>query len=258
MRFLILTLALLLSLTAKELTLGVVPQQSPLTLSKQWNKVTEYLTQKTGIVVTFKTESSIPLFEEKLYAGAYDLAYMNPYHFIIAHKMAEYQASIRSNQNLVGILLSKDKNFVINKENLQGKTFLYPAPNAFAATLLTKYELKNKFDLDIEKEATILYVNSHDSVYKGIQRNIGDIGGGIVRTFEDFNKHENQKLFIVYQTQNYPSHPIAFHPRVTEEERQKLQEAFLSMPNEIKGALNIEQFIQTSNSEYNLIKAFAK
>lgn len=248
----------LVSLNAKELTLGVVPQQSPLKLSKDWNKVTQYLTQKTGITVIFKTESTIPLFEAKIYAGEYDLAYMNPYHFAVANKMAQYQAKIRSNQDLVGVLVSNNKDFVVNKENLTGKTFLYPAPNAFAATLLTKYELKNKFDLDIEKDAKILYVNSHDSVYKGVQRGIGDIGGGIVRTFEEFNDHEEQKLHVVYKTQTYPSHPIAFLPSVNEEDMKKIVDAFLTMPNEIKDDLNINQFIPTTNHEYDLIKPFTK
>lgn len=257
-KIVILILMVWVSLNAKELTLGVVPQQSPLKLSKDWNKVTQYLSEKTGITVIFKTESTIPLFEEKLYSGEYDIAYMNPYHFVIANKTANYQAKIRSNQDLVGILLSKNKDFIVNKENLLGKTFLYPAPNAFAATLLTKYELKNKFNLDIEKDAKILYVNSHDSVYKGIQREIGDIGGGIVRTFEDFNEQETQKLHIVYKTHNYPSHPIAFHSNVNDEDMKKLVEAFITMPKEIKEALNIDQFIQTSNSEYDLIKAFTK
>lgn len=248
----------LISLNAKELTLGVVPQQSPLKLSQQWNKVTQYLTEKTGINIIFKTESSIPLFEEKLYAGQYDLAYMNPYHFVVANAKENYQAKLRSNKDIVGILLSKDKDLVINKRNLMGKTFLYPAPNAFAATLLTKYELKSKFDLDIEKDAHILYVNSHDSVYKGIQRNIGDIGGGIVRTFEAFNEQEKEKLHIVYKTEKYPSHPIAFHQNVSEADTQKLIQAFLEMPKELKEIININEFINTSNSEYETIKSFMK
>ena len=246
------------ALHAKELTFGVVPQQSPLKLSKKWNQITQYLTQTTGITVIFKTESSIPLFEEKLYSGEYDLAYMNPYHFVVANNKVNYQAKIRANKNIVGILLSNNKDFIVNKENLMGKTFLYPAPNAFAATLLTKYELKEKFALDLEKDAKILYVNSHDSVYKGVQRGIGDIGGGIIRTFNNYNKQKNGNLYIVYKTSAYPSHPIAFHPRVSNEDIEKIRKAFLNMPKELKDILSIKQFISTSNTEYDVIKTFLK
>ena len=45
-------------LFSQEITLGVVPQQSPLELSKKWLPITNYLSEKTGIKVVFKTEKS--------------------------------------------------------------------------------------------------------------------------------------------------------------------------------------------------------
>ena len=107
-------------LFSQEIVLGVVPQQSPLELSKKWLKVTDYLDKKTGIHVVFKTEKSIDLFEEKLYNGQYDIAYMNPYHFIIANKRENYNAFVRSNENIVGIILGKkDKEFNVKEAHTQ-------------------------------------------------------------------------------------------------------------------------------------------
>ena len=241
-------------LFSTEITLGVVPQQSPLKLSKKWLKVTNYLYKETGIKVVFKTESSIPKFEKKLYAGEYDISYMNPYHFIVANEKQNYKAFTRAKKRIVGILLST-KPIELTKEFLTGKTFLFPAPNAFAATLLTKFELKNKYNFDIEKEAKFLYVNSHDSVYKGVSREIGDFGGGIVRTFNNFkDTNDKSKLEIVYKTDSYPSHPIAFHPRVDKQSVEKIQKAFINMPKNIKQILSIKEFIVTNSSEYDTIK----
>ena len=238
-----------------DIILGVVPQQSPLKLSKKWIQVTEYLNKETGLNVIFKTEKSIPRFEEELYLGKYDIAYMNPYHFIVANEKQQYNAFTRANKNIVGILLSKEEKIDFTKENLNGKTFLFPAPNAFAATLLTKYELKNKFDFDVDKNAKVLYVNSHDSVYKGISRDIGYLGGGIVRTYNNFlSKNDKDKINIVYKTSAYPSHPIASHPRVDLENVLKLQNAFLNMPEDIKKILSIKKFIVTDNKEFDSIR----
>ena len=111
-------------LFSKEIILGVVPQQSPLKLSQKWLKITEYLEQETGLNIVFKTKNSIPMFEEELYNGNYDLAYMNPYHFIIANNKQNYNALVRSNKNIVGILVAKDKDIELTKENLKDKTFL--------------------------------------------------------------------------------------------------------------------------------------
>ncbi len=238
-----------------EITLGVVPQQSPLKLAKKWNKVVEYLYKETGIKINFKTEKSIPKFENELYAGNYDIAYMNPYHFIEANKKQKYEAFVRAKKNIVGIMLSKEEKLDFKKEDLKGKTFLFPAPNAFAATLLPKFEFKKKFNFDIDKEAKVIYVNSHDSVYKGISRDIGYLGGGIIRTFNNFkNKNDKEKIHIVYKTSSYPSHPIAAHPRISKEIVSKIQTAFLNMPLEIKEILSIKDFRVTETKEFNVIK----
>ena len=252
------TLLLLLMTTyvlSTELTIGIVPQQSPLKLSKKWLKVTDYLYKETGIKIIFKTEKSINKFENELYKGVYDLSYMNPYHFIIANKKQEYSAFVRADKDIIGIIVSKEKEVDFSVDNLAGKTFLFPAPNAFAATLLPKFELKNKLNFDIDKKAKVLYVNSHDSVYKGISREIGYLGGGIIRTYNNLqNESDKDKLHIVYKTNSYPSHPIASHPRVDKKLVKKIQTAFLNMPDEIKKVLSIKNFKITDNKEFDIIK----
>lgn len=257
MKLIIVATALLLNLTAQEFIFGVVPQQGPLELSKKWTQVAEYLTEQTGYKIIFKTENSIPSFEKKLYAGEYDFAYMNPYHFIIANQKKGYIAKLRGNEMLTGIIVSQEKNF--SPKQLHGKTFLFPAPNAFAATLLTKFEFKYKYNFDIDKDAKVMYVNSHDSVYKGIARGVGDFGGAITRTFENFkNDDDKSKLNIVYKTDSYPSHPIAFNPNMNQAEINKIQEAFIKMPKELASIFSIDSFIKTTNKEYDSIKKFSK
>lgn len=242
-----------------EITLGVVPQQSPLKLSKKWLKVTNYLYKETGIKVIFKTERSIPLFEKALYAGKYDIAYMNPYHFVVAKNKQNYEAFTRADKNIVGIILSKDKDIKFSKENLEGKKFLFPAPNAFAATLLPKFELREKFGVDIDSVSKVLYVNSHDSVYKGVSRGVGYVGGGIVRTFNNFiDSNDKDSLNVVYKTSAYPSHPIAAHPKLDANVVNKIQKAFIDMPMDIKKTLSIKNFIVTDSNEYNVIKNVKK
>lgn len=243
-----------LFLLSNEITLGVVPQQSPLKLAKKWLQITEYLNQKTGLNIVFKTEKSIPLFEEKLYAGVYDIAYMNPYHFIVANSTQKYSAFIRAKKNIVGIIVANDKK-TFDFNSLKNKTFLFPAPNAFAATLLPKYELKNKYNFDIDKEAKVLYVNSHDSVYKGVSRQIGDFGGGIMRTYNNFlDKNDKDRINIVYKTSPYPSHPFASNPRISKDVIEKLTNAFLTMPSELKELLSIKEFKVTNTEEFNVIR----
>lgn len=68
------------------LTFGVVPQQSPFVLMKSWNPIIQYLEKETGEKIDLKIETSIQKFEEVLYSGGYDIAYMNPYHYVFANE----------------------------------------------------------------------------------------------------------------------------------------------------------------------------
>lgn len=248
---------LMVGLSAKEFVFGVVPQQGPLELSKKWTQVADYLSKQTGYHIIFKTENSIPAFEQKLYTGKYDFAYMNPFHFIVANEKIGYEAQVRGNKMLTGIIVSTQKE--LNPKELKGKTFLFPAPNAFAATLLTKFEFKYKYNFDIDKDAKVMYVNSHDSVYKGIARGIGDFGGAITRTYENFKDDaDKSKLNIIYKTDSYPSHPIAFHPDMNPAEVTKIQEAFIKMPKELASIFSIDAFVKTTNKEFDSIKKFNK
>ncbi len=187
--------ALFVTVGNADVVMGIVPQQSPLKLLKMWEPIAEYLSEKTSEKVIFKTEKSISKFEEVLYKGGYDFAYMNPFHFIVANKVQGYEARVRATKNLRGILVQK-KASQKNKSIDNNSRFLFPAPNAFAATLLIKYDLVQKYNVNLSVLNKALYVNSHDSVYKGISRGIGDFGGGIERTFNNLNDMKTKNALL--------------------------------------------------------------
>ena len=248
------------SAQAKEYTLGVVPQQSPVKMFKSWKPIVDYLSEETGFKISLKTEKSIAEFEKVLYTGGYDFAYMNPFHFTVANERQQYRAVVRAAKNIKGILIMKkdqaDMNALINDEKTQ---FLFPSPNAFAATLLIKYEMLTKFGVNLTENGNFKYVNSHDSVYKGVARDIGQLGGGIQRTFNSFKKGvDKDKLVEVYQTAPYPSHPIAVNPAMSREDCAKIIQALLDMPAELKSLLSVKKMIATNNEEYAVISELSE
>lgn len=245
-------------LYAKVLTFGVVPQQSPLELVKDWQPVISYLEKTTGEKVILKVERSIPEFEKVLYSGGYDFAYMNPYHYVIAHKRQGYNAIARDEKNIVGILVTQKNSGLTDPSMLKGKMFLFPAPDAFAATLLTKYELLKKYGIDLNKDKNYRYVNSHDSVYKGVARGIGDVGGGIERTLKNLDDPETKEnLAIIYKTKGYPSHPFAANPALSPSVKEKMTHAILSIPDSLLNALTMKHIIVTNDAEYDGVRDVA-
>lgn len=246
------------TLVGGTLTFGVVPQQSPVKLINDWKPVVKYLEKETGEKIILKIERSIPEFEKVLYNGGYDIAYMNPYHYVIAHTKQGYKAKIRDVKNIVGILIIRKDSDIRDISNLKGKTFLFPAPDAFAATLLTKYELLKQYGINVNGDKNYRYVNSHDSVYKGVARGIGDVGGGIERTYNDLDDNEaKEALKILYRTKPYPSHPFAFKPSISDVRKDKIVKALLGMPEELLTALSMKQLKNSDDSEFNSVRDIA-
>ena len=136
--------------------------------------------------------------------------------------------------------------------------YLFPAPNAFAATLLTKYDLVTKFNVDPKLLEKARYVNSHDSVYKAISRGIGDVGGGIERTFKNMNDVQTKEnLHIVHTTKAYPSHPFAFRPELKKEIVEGITAALVQMPEPLLKSLSIKALYKIDNSEYKSVVELA-
>lgn len=252
-------LFLIISSSMYALSLGIVPQQSPLSLAKSWSPIVQYLEKETGEKIELKIENSITKFEEVLYLGGYDIAYMNPYHYVVASQKKSYKAKIRANEDLVGILVVNKNSNISSVTDTKGKKILFASPNAFAATLLTKYELSKKYNINIDKNEQFSYVNSHDSVYKGVARGIGDVGGGIERTFNALEDVEaKESLKILYKTQSYPSHPIAFSQFVPEETQKKVINAFMNIPENLLKDLGMENIIKTNDKEYDIVRDIVK
>jgi phosphonate transport system substrate-binding protein len=163
----------------KPLSFGIVPQQSAARLARLWTPVCRWLSERTGQTVVFKTAKDIPTFEQRVAAGEYDIAYMNPYHYTVFSIDPGYRAFARETEKRIrGIVVVKKDSAYQSIGELAGMTLAFPAPAAFAASVLPRaYFKKNGIEI------TPRYVKSHDSVYLAVARGLYPAGGGIQRTF---------------------------------------------------------------------------
>jgi len=157
---------------------GVVPQQSASKLAKIWRPILRHLSEETGLTFKFKTAPSIPVFEERVAAGSYDIAYMNPYHYTEFSKKPGYRAFAKAkNKSIRGIIVVRKDSKINQLSDFDQQTVAFPAPAAFAASVLPRAQ----FALD-SIDVTPKYVSSHDSVYMSVARGVYVGGGGVKRT----------------------------------------------------------------------------
>jgi len=220
----------------KTYKLGVVPQQSAKVLAKLWTPISQYLSAKTGLNIIFSTAKDIPTFEKRLLEGEYDIAYMNPYHFTVFNQIPGYQAIAKEqNKRIKGIIVVAKNSPVKQLSDLDGSELAFPAPAAFAASVLPRAKMR-----DLGIELTPKYVSSHDSVYLGVANGFFIAGGGIMRTFNNLEQLTREKLKILWTTPGYTPHAIAVHPKMDSEVADKIQNAILSLKDTAKGKKLLE------------------
>jgi phosphonate transport system substrate-binding protein len=207
------------------LTLGIVPQQSAKKLAETWQPLINYISEHANIDVVFKTAKDIPTFEQRLAEGEYDIAYMNPYHFVVFHDSVGYRALARQiDKRIKGIIVVDANSDIVSLDDLNGKEIAFPSPAAFAATMIPSAYLKQQGIL-----FTPRYVHSHDSVYLNVQRGFFNAGGGIIRTFNGVDDNTRSALRILWESDGYTPHAIATHPRITDTQRDALLTALLTL-----------------------------
>jgi phosphonate transport system substrate-binding protein len=206
-----------------ELSVGIVPQQAASALAKNWIPLLAEAGRRAGVTLVFKTAPDIPSFESRLEKGEYDFAYMNPYHYTVFSKAPGYQAIAREKgRRLVGIVVVPKNSPAQSVADLAGLDIAFPAPAAFAASILPRAEFLRK-NVPIKAH----FVSSHDSVYRGVAQGRFAAGGGIKRTLEAMDPAISAQLRILTVTPDYTPHALAAHPRVNAALVRKLTDALL-------------------------------
>ncbi len=194
-------------------TFGIVPQQSEASTIATWKPFLDFVSDKSRVPLQIKSVKSIPHFEDVLFQGGYDFAYMNPYHYIVFHEKVGYDAIAKAKDKKIrGILVVRKDSPITSLNELSGKKLAFPSHGAFAASILTRSYLKNN-DIPF----TPVYVNSHSSVYFSVMRKHYIAGGGVIRTLKSFPEKSRSYLRVLWSSNPYMPHAIAVHPRVPKE-----------------------------------------
>jgi phosphonate transport system substrate-binding protein len=240
----------------KILKVGIVPQFSAKRILSIWSPILEELEVKTGYQFQIVGIPTIPEFEQAYEKGIFDIAYMNPYHSIVANKAQGYEAVLKDgNKQLFGVLVVKKEDPIQDIFELNGEKISFPSPNALGASLLMRTELKTSRNIDI----TPIYVNTHTNSYLSVLQGKTRAGGGVMGTFNELSNNIKSQLRIFYTTQETPPHPIVMHQRVDKATQQSIVKALLEIGKDIGGKvllskIPIQNLVEANQTEYKILE----
>lgn len=218
------------------LKIAVVPQLPPAELYAHWAPLLEKLGNTGHWCFQLQLQRSIPDFEAEMLAGKPDLAFMNPYHQVMAHKRAGYRPLVADSTLLTGIVVVRKNSPVQKLEDLRDKTLAFPAPNSFAATLLPRALMAQK-GIPIQ----VQFVKTHTNVYRSVQINDTAAGGGVNNTLKREPDVLQQELRVLYETPGFRAHPLSAHPRVPTAVQAALRQAFVALAEQAEGRVLLDK-----------------
>jgi phosphonate transport system substrate-binding protein len=212
---------------------GVVPQFEPRKLFDIWQPILDELEQRTGLMFRMEGSPKIPDFELAFMTGAFDFAYMNPYHAMLAAEEQGYEPLVRDGgRSLRGVLVVRKDSPIREVTELEGREVAFPAPNALGASLLTRADLASMYGVTVKP----FYVQTHSSVYLHVHLGLAAAGGGVASTLARQAPEIRNDLRVLYRTRPMSPHPVTAHPRVPKEDRELVRRAFLDMGKTEAGA----------------------
>lgn len=235
-----------------ELTVAIVPQFPPDQIYSTWTPVLDEIAKMTGLRLVLKPYSTIPDFELAFRKGAFDVAYMNPYHAVMAMKAAGYIPIVRDgHEDLTGILVVRKGSPIKTLADLKGASIAFPSPNAFGASLYMRALLSEEAGLEFFP----VYRTTHSNVYRHVIAGRAAAGGGVRRTIEREPPEVREQLRVLYETPPAKPHPVVVHPRVPEKTRKALQGAFLALGQRqearpLLAAILLQEPVRASYADY--------
>lgn len=215
----------------KPLTISIVPQLPVPTIYAKWGPFLSYVGNASGECFDLILQPTIPDFEKYLWTAAPDMAYTNPYHAVMAHRRLGYLPAIADGSELLtGILVVRQDSNIRSLADLRQQKIDFPAPNAFAASLLLRAYLA-KEQVNIQP----VYVRSHSNVYRGVILGDAAAGGGVNKTLRGEPADVRDQLRVIYETPGFRGHPIVFNPRVSRDLRLKIVKTILDMSRTEEG-----------------------
>lgn len=213
------------------ITVGVVPQFQVKKLHSIWRPILQTLEQETGYKFELQGSPDIPSYEKEFMAGQFDLAYMNPYHYLVAEDI--YAPLVRDvGRQLFGIVVVAKDSPYQSLADLDGKRIALPAPNALGASLMTRAAMTNHYKIDYSTQ----YVKTHSSVYLNVALGKAEAGGGVQKTLSRQPENIRNRLRVLYSTEKVSPHPIVVKKTLPPQVAQRIKEALLAMAKTPRGA----------------------
>ena len=257
-----------LAVTAhQEYIFGVHPQRNPEKLHAVFGPLVQYLnTHITGATFVFEASRNFAAFDQKQADRQFAFVLPNPYGTVVGIDQGYRVFAQMGNENdLRGMIMVRRDSTIKQVSDLKGKAVSFPAPTAFAATMMPKYFLQTH-GLNVNTDIESRYVGSMESSLMNVyQRNV--VAGTVYPpAWRDFVKNQPQQaaeLKVMWETAPLPDNSLMARDDIPQPMVDRVAQVILTMHTNPEGqailaAMDLSKFKSANNDSYLPVRAFLK
>jgi len=179
--------------------------------------------------VQFKTAKDLHTFWAETDTGAFDFLYINPQRYVQAHTKSGYNAFAKDSEAPLVLIIVARKDGPARVEELQGKKLAVPNLISLAAQIPQTFLREKGIDV------TLAAINSHDSVYRTVDKRLYPAGTSNLRLFGMLGPVMQAQFRVLWKADPLPPFTFAAHPRVSPKALERMQRAMLEMDGNSEG-----------------------
>ena len=256
----------------KVFKIGAIPDFDQAEMEEAFNDFSEYLSKEIGHPVEFVPTVDYASLVTAFDRGEIQLAWFGGLTVTQAlNRVPEAEAFAQrpSDQEFKSVFIQQKGLGLTGLEDLKGKTFTFGSESSTSGHLMPRYFLTEAgINPDEDFDGAPNYSGSHDKTYKLVESGAFQTGAVNVQYWEkalDEGLVDDTKVEEFYRTPDFYDYNWTLNKDIdaefTEGTAQKVKDTILGMKKEdskIMDLLSTEEFIETKNENYDLIKQVAE
>ncbi|MDK2947528.1 MAG: phosphonate transport system substrate-binding protein [Methanolobus sp.] len=244
------------------LNIGLIPTEDAIEMMEKFGPVESYLEDELNMEVEVFTATDYTSVIEAMRSGKIDVAYFGPFSYILAAEQAGAEAIIAGGENgevgsYTSCIITHPDSGITDLddlfENAGEVTFSFVDPASTSGNLIPRgFLLSEGLDPDKDFEESI-FAGGHDASGLAVKAKKVDAGAiytlGYERMIEEGIMTE-EDAFIIWESDPIPCSPIAVRGELEPEVKQKIQQAFIDLPDKNPEAMEVFESQWEGNAEY--------
>ncbi|MFH1462601.1 MAG: phosphonate ABC transporter substrate-binding protein [bacterium] len=253
------------------LKMGLIPADDAQEMLRNYEPVSEYLSEKLGIQVEIQVTSDYTAAIEAMRSKHIDIAWFGPFSYIIAANVAGAEAIVNGVRRSDGksdyhsIIVVHADSGIESLEDLKGKKFAFVDPASTSGNLIPrKILIENGIDPDNDFSA-MYYAGTHNAVEYAVANRKVDAGADSDNSYNRMaaeGEIDPEVNKILYTSEAIPGSPIVVRGDLPQELKQAIQNALIDMDEQtilkVGGWGDIASYQKVSDSDYDIIRQTAE